>query len=101
VPYYIAFGFSEESVALIQTHESLAEIFFILDTCMRFNLGYYESGYLIMSRPKIVKNYFKGEFWKNFACSIPICIAEQMTPISPNIAASFYILKLLRVQKLG
>lgn len=61
---------------LVISIETIAELFFLFDLLMRFNLGYYEAGYLVMDRKKIVKNYLKGEFWYNFLSALPICIAE-------------------------
>jgi len=50
------------------------EVFFIIDTVLRFNLGYLESGFLVMKRKRIIKNYLKKDFAFNLITCLPITI---------------------------
>ena len=75
IPYKIAFDlYTNDSFYLII--DSIIDIFFCADIVLSFFTGYYDEYELIVSRPKIVKNYLKSWFLPDFISGFPISLLE-------------------------
>jgi len=100
IPYYMAFGVSDDTSSVYDGMEVIAEFYFLVDTALWFNVGYFELGGIEMDRKKIIKNYLKGKFTINLLASIPIMTLSRMFQFEAMKSPIFYYFKLLRSLKL-
>lgn len=103
IPYLLGFSLTDsdsDTIGTLKDIEIFCEVFFLTDTLMRFNLGYFDNGFLVMQRKKIVKNYLKNDFGFNIFTSIPITLLQRWIKVNPYAAAFFQLAKILRVEKI-
>lgn len=96
----MAFGLDEGTGYVYDSLEIVAELYFVLDTALWFNVGYFELGGVEMRRREITKQYLKGKFAVNLLASIPIMIFSRIFGFEAMKTSIFYFFKLLRSLKL-
>lgn len=97
VPIEVGFDLSEE----IRENETMSIVqkfslcFFFVDLIVNMNTAYYDKGNLIFSRSHIVRNYLKGDFFRDIISFFP-----QILSLFTIISDYFDLLILLRIYNL-
>jgi len=50
-------------------------VVYLITILLNMNIGYYDKGYVILSRKSILKRYFEYEFWIYFLTLVPMFIS--------------------------